>query len=61
MYGVSLAIRVSGDAVSVNGVVKKGSCEPLEISFVGVEWGPSGLDEGGDHIRSALLYRSGYS
>ncbi len=60
MYGVGLAVRVDGDVVGVGGVVGEGGCEPLELLLVGVEGGPAGLDGGGDHSCSELLYRRGY-
>ena len=49
MYGVVLAFCVGDDVVSVGGIGGERSCEPPELFLVGVEWGPSGLDEGGDH------------
>ena len=60
MNGVGLAICVGDDVVNVSRVSGEGSSEPPELFLVGVEGGPSGFDEDGDHGCCAILYRRGY-
>ena len=60
MYGVVLTLCVGDDVVNVGGIGRERSCEPLDMFLVGIEWGLSGLDEGGDHRSRAVLYGHWY-